>query len=165
MNPNPKFNPKDKLMQSELKKAGKIQMDLDDAFFEKMHDRIMSEVEKKTMEPPPGRVEKFKKYMRSKPWGQTLLSHESFAVLILICGLTYQTAQGFIYNKWMSYQTREENLLAAALESPDLSYSLTETRPQHDFFVDVANHSMNDFEYGHLKKLLGLPEERESNSQ
>lgn len=166
MNPDPKNeHHKNLAIKSKLRESGKIEFDMDDDFFERMHDRIMAKVESTQMAPPPRAVDKMKTYVMSKPWRQILLSREIFAIFLLVFGMTYRTTSHSIYDQWMRYQTREENLLAQALESPDLLHKLTDARPQSDFFVDVANHSMNDFDYDQLKRALWLPEKHESKSQ
>ena len=166
MNPHPKKEHQTKLaIQSKLRESGKADLDFSDEFFDRMHDRIMAKVECSQMQPPPRAVDKMKKYVMSKPWRQVLLSRETFALFLLVFGMTYQTAQHSIYSQWMKYQTREENLLAHALESPDLLHKLTDARPQNDFFVDVANHSMNDFEYEQLKQALWPSQDHKSKSQ
>lgn len=165
MNPHPENKKLNQTIKSELRRSGQAHLDLDDQFFDQLHDRIMSQVAVTQMEPPPKPMQKLKKLIWSKPWRQILMSHESFAVFILIIGMTYQSAQSSIYNRWMRYQTREENILEQAMKSPDLLQNLTDARPQNDFFVDVANHSMNDFEYDHLKQALWTSAESESKSQ
>ncbi|MFN7903757.1 MAG: hypothetical protein ACK5P5_01100 [Pseudobdellovibrionaceae bacterium] len=166
MNPDPKHtHHKNAVIKSELRRTGKVELDLDDQFFDRLHDKIMAQVEETTMVPKPHPVKKLKNYLWSKPWRRTLLSREGFAVYLLVFGLTYQSAQSSIYFQWMKYQTREENILAQALESPDLLHNLTDARPQSDFFVDVANHSMNDFDYDQLKQVLWQSAESESETQ
>jgi hypothetical protein len=168
MNPHPKNNKLQQTIKSELKRADQIHLDLDDRFFDQLHDRIMSQVVAKKIEPPPPPpppLQKLKKFVWSKPWRQIFLSHETFAIFVLIFGLTYQSAQSSLYNSWMRYQAREENILEQAMKSPDLLQNLTDARPQNDFFVDVANHSMNDFEYDHLKNSLWNSAESETKSQ
>lgn len=140
-----------------MKAADRQDIPVGGDFFDRLHDKIMAEVEKTEMAPPPMMM-KQKNYLRAH-WRGWLYSSGSLAALAFVAGiLSSQVSQ---VNETMQrvglLSDGHERIVAEAMLSPEsFSQTLINSQTEADFFVDVANESFENLTVAKLnKKLLG----------
>ena len=140
-----------------MKAADRQDIPMGDDFFDRMHDRIMAEVEKTEMA-PPSVLMKPKNYLRDH-WRGWLYSSGSLAALAFVAGiLSSQVSQ---VNETMQrvglFSDGHDRIVAEAIAAPEsFSQTLISSQTEADFFVDVANESFENLTVAKLnKKLLG----------
>jgi|GEM_PF-1094447 len=117
----------------------------DDLFFDALHDKIMAAVEETVVKPAPrAATQRLKKNKR------LLISSggvAAFAMLLLsVCFLSTSSQQTGL--------SSTNQILQAALQSPDESLRVLGVQSQNDFFVDVAGTSFDDLNIMQLQGLL-----------
>jgi len=116
----------------------------DDLFFDALHDKIMAAVEETIVKPAPGVAGRLKKNKR------LLVSSggvAAFAMLLAsVCFLSTSSQETRL--------SSTNQILKAAMQSPDESLRVLGVQSQNDFFVDVAGTSFDDLNIMQLQGLL-----------
>lgn len=154
-----KMDTLDKTRKS-LKKAGEnIELPMDAAFFDNLHDKIMARVAETEIEAkPPATVLGAPKKFLKKQWKSWLYPAGSTMALALVGTMLTmqfsQTLNSSIASKPLSPQS--EKVVSAALESPDaISQTLLSSQTEADFFVDVASQSFENLNIAQFNKIMG----------
>lgn len=138
-----------------LEKEESIDLPMDEAFYERLHDKIMTAVEQTEVKPKT-RWEKPRKLLQAH-WRGWLYTSGSLMTLVLVAILVAQQ-QGNVVSKSHIAQVakNEEQILSKALESPDaFSQTLISHQSSSDFLVDVADRSFDDLSEVRFKKIMG----------
>lgn len=125
-------------------------------FFDKLHDKIMAEVEQTEMAPPP-LLMKQRNYLRAHWRGWLYTSGSMAAVATVAVMLSSPLAQlSVTMQKAGLVSDGHERIVAEALQSPeDFSQTLISSQSEADFFVDVASESFENLSVAKFNKLMG----------
>lgn len=132
------------------------QLMLDDAFFEKLHDKIMTEVSKAEIKEVT-LWHKSRSLLKAhwKDW-----SYPAGGMLALLALVMLLTPQMSKINETMMraglYSDGNERILQEALLDPSvLSQTLIISQTETDFFMDVAKDSFENFSIERINKVMG----------
>ena len=145
-------------MRKGLKAMEEIELPMDAAFYDRLHDKIMAKVEHAEMAPKENLSgpKKFLKNQLTKQWRSWVYPTGSTLALAVVG--TLLTMQ-FSSTKTLSVQALNQNtekVISAALESPDaISQSLLVSQTEADFFVDVASQSFENLSIAQFNKIMG----------
>lgn len=141
-------------MKNELKKNS-IELPMDDAFYDRLHDRIMAAVEKTEMK-RPSPWDKPKKLLCSQ-WKTWILSGGSLTMTLLAALQSPNLARS-IFDESHTVQVvrNEDDFVTETLRSPEhFTETLISLQNQGDFFVDVAERSFHDLSKEHVREIMG----------
>ena len=110
----------------------------DDAFFDKLHDKVMNAIEEKEL-----LLKKSPKRFSKK------VLFRMVASVAVICTIALLAAF-----KADLHQNTQDNIMQLAASSPDILAEMTSHQNSSDFFVDVANQNFNDLEAKDLKRII-----------
>ncbi|MGZ3768353.1 MAG: hypothetical protein ACXVCP_03760 [Bdellovibrio sp.] len=138
-----------------LKKLDDIELPMDDAFFDRLHDKIMAEVDKTEIAPTPVFM-KSRKLLRSH-WRGWLYSIGGVSSVLVLGSLLM--SQFSHINETMQrvglFSDGHERIVAEALLSPEqLNQTLISTQNESDFFMDVASESFENLSVAKLNKIM-----------
>ncbi len=136
-------------------RSNDTQLMLDDAFFEKLHDKIMTEVSKTEIKEVT-LWHKSRSLLKAH-WKDWSYPAGGMALLALVMLLTPQMSK---INETMMraglYSDGNERILQEALLDPSvLSQTLIISQTETDFFMDVAKDSFENFSIERINKIMG----------
>ena len=143
-------------VRKKLKAADDFKMTMSDDFFDKLHDKIMAQVEQTEVAPPPVLLRP-RNLLRAH-WRGWLYPVGGLMSLFLMSSLLL--SQVSKVNQSMQrvglLSDGHERIAAEALLSPeDLSQTLISTESESDFFVDVASESFENLSIAKFNKIMG----------
>lgn len=137
-------------------RANDTQLMLDDAFFERLHDKIMTEVSKTEIKEVT-LWHKSRSLLKAhwKDW-----SYPAGGMLALLALVMLLTPQMSKINETMMraglYSDGNERIIQEALLDPSvLSQTLIISQTETDFFMDVAKDSFENFSIERINKIMG----------
>lgn len=139
-----------------LKANDDLEVLMSDDFFDRLHDKIMSEVEQTEMAPTP--VLMRPRNMLRAHWRGWLyptggLMSVALAATLLVPHMA-KVNQGMQRAGLLS-DGRERIVTEAILSPEDLSQTLISSQTESDFFVDVASESSQTLTIAKLNKIVG----------
>lgn len=139
-----------------LKKADDIEIPMSEDFFNRLHDKIMFEVEQKEIAPTPMLMTP-RNLLRSH-WRGWLYPAGGITSLFIFASLLL--TQVSKVNQSMQrvglLSDGHERIVAEALLSPeDLSQTLISSQSESDFFMDVARESFENLSEAKFNKIMG----------
>lgn len=150
-----RFDRTDKIRKG-LKKADDFEMMLNEEFFDKLHSKIMAEVEKTEVAPPPMLMTP-RNLLRAHwrgwlyPAGGML---SLFVFTSMLLGQVSKVSESMQRVGLLS--DGHERIVAEALLDPsDMSQTLISTQSESDFFVDVAAESIETLSISKLNQIMG----------
>lgn len=139
-----------------LKKADDFEMQMNDDFFEKLHDKIMAEVERTEVAPPPMLMTP-RNLLRAhwRGWLYPLGGVASlFVFTSMLLGQVSKVNQSMQRVGLLS--DGHERIVAEALLDPsDMSQTLISSQSESDFFVDVASESVETLSVSKFNQIMG----------
>lgn len=149
------MNRMDKLRKG-LKAHDEVELPMNDEFFDRLHSKIMAEVEKTEIAPTPIMM-KPRKLLRShwRGWLYPLSGVSSlFLLAFLIAPQVTKVNQSLQRAGLLS--DGHERIVAAALLSPEeLSQTLISSQTESDFFMDVATESFENLSVAKFNNIMG----------
>lgn len=139
-----------------LKNNDDLELPMSEDFFDKLHDKIMIEVERTEVAPPP-MLMKQKSYLRShwKGWLYSATSVASVAAVAIVLSSQFTKVNETMQRVGL-YSDGRERIVEMALNSPDsVAQTLIVSQSEADFFVDVANESFENLTVAKFNKLMG----------
>ena len=137
-------------------RSNDTQLMLDDAFFERLHDKIMTEVSKTEVKEVT-LWHKSRSLLKAhwKDW-----SYPAGGLLALLALVMLLTPQMSKINETMMraglYSDGNERIIQEALLDPSvLSQTLIISQTETDFFMDVAKDSFENFSIERINKIMG----------
>lgn len=139
-----------------LKAVDDFEMQMDDDFFDRLHDKIMAEVEQTEIKPQPMLMTP-RNLLRAH-WRGWLYPLGGMASLFLFTSMLL--GQVSKVNQSMQrvglLSDGHERIVAEALLDPaDMSQTLISSQSESDFFVDVASESFENLTVSKLNQLMG----------
>ena len=148
-------NKMDKLRRA-LKNNDEIEIDLDEAFFNRLHDKIMAQVEETPMAAPAS-FGKTRRMLRAH-WRSWLYPAGGLMSVILVASLLsplWLQLEKTLQRSGLLSDGEQRIASEAVLSLEDLSQTLIVSQSEADFFMDVANNSIENLSVDKLKKALG----------
>lgn len=143
-------------MRKGLKAAEDIELPMDPEFFDKLHNKIMAQVNETVIE-PTSTLQRPKRFIRAHwrewvfPAGTTLAM--VFAVNFVLSQMS-KLDSGRVESAKLNLSG--EQVVAAALDSPDsIAQTVISSQAESDFFVDVASHSIENLSVSQFNKIMG----------
>ncbi|KYG69549.1 hypothetical protein AZI87_10255 [Bdellovibrio bacteriovorus] len=139
-----------------LKKADDLELPMNEDFFNRLHDKIMAEVEETAIAPAPVLMTP-RNLLRSHWRGWLYPAGGVTSLFILASLLLTQVSK---VNQSMQrvglLSDGHERIVAEALLSPeDLSQTLISTQSESDFYMDVARESFENLSGSKFNKIMG----------
>lgn len=143
-------------VRRQMKRHDDIELPMNDEFFERLHDKIMAEVNKTAIEPIP-LLAKQKNMLRAHWRGWLYPTGGLMAVLLIGVLLVNQESQVTRSMQRVGLLSDgHERIAAEALLAPEeLSQTLISTQSEADFFMDVAQDSFEHLTVAKFNKILG----------
>jgi hypothetical protein len=143
-------------VRKNLKANDDLEMTMSDDFFDRLHDKIMSEVEQVVIEPAP--VLMRPRNMLRAHWRGWL--YPTGGIMSVLFMTTFMVPHLAKVNQGMQRagllsDGRERIVTEAILSPEDLSQTLISSQTDSDFFVDVARESSENFKVAKLQKIMG----------
>ncbi|WP_413558517.1 hypothetical protein [Bdellovibrio sp. HCB209] len=139
-----------------LKANDDLEISMSDDFFDRLHDKIMSEVEQTQIAPAPLLMRP--KNMLRAHWRGWLYPTGGImslaAAAMMIVPHLAKVNQGMQRAGLLS-DGRERIVMEAILSPEDLSQTLISSQTDSDFFVDVASESSENLTIAKLNKIIG----------
>lgn len=143
-------------VRKNLKSNDDLDVPMSDDFFNRLHDKIMSEVDKTEMAPPP--VLMRPRNMLRAHWRGWLYPTGGLMSVVLATAILVphfsKVSQG-MQRAGLFSDGRERIVMEAVLSPEDLSQTLISSQTDSDFFVDVARESSENFRVAKLNKIVG----------
>ncbi|MBL7672193.1 MAG: hypothetical protein JNM39_17065 [Bdellovibrionaceae bacterium] len=142
-----------------LKQSGETNISLDDAYFERLHDRIMKQIDATKVEPVSqfdAILNRSRSLFKLHAWSFLQLTSAA-ALFVIFCG----KSTDFVQNVWSSSRTvqraqNDKKIVRVALQSPEgLSASFISFQKDDDFLMEVAANSMNDLSRDQFREFIG----------
>lgn len=139
-----------------LRGQDEFELPMGDDFFDRLHDKIMAEVEQTEIAPPPMLLTP--RNMLRAHWRGWLYPAGGMMSLFMFTSLLL--SQVSKVNQSMMrvglFSDGRERIVAEALLSPeDLSQTLISTQSDSDFFMDVAGESFENLSVAKFNKIMG----------
>lgn len=139
-----------------LKATDDLELPMNDEFFDRLHDKIMAEINTTEMAPAPVLMTP-RNLLRSHWRGWLYPAGGVTSLLFLVSLLMPQVSK---VNQSMQrvglLSDGHERIVAEALLSPeDLSQTLISTQSEADFFMDVARESFENLSVAKFNKIMG----------
>lgn len=139
-----------------LKAADELELPMNEDFFDRLHDKIMAEVEQTEIAPAP--ILMTPRNVLRAHWRGWLYPAGGIMSLFLFSSLLL--SQVSKVNQSMQrvglLSDGHERIVAQALLSPeDLSQTLISTQSESDFFMDVASESFENLSVAKFNKIMG----------
>lgn len=137
----------------------KIELPMDAAFYDKLHDKIMARVESAEMA-PKARLDGTKRFLKGHWRSWVYPTGSTLALAIVGTLLTMQFSSSGSLNgqgpRIQALNQTNEKVVSAALESPNaISQTLLSSQTEADFFVDVASLSFENLNIAQFNKIMG----------
>lgn len=135
-----------------------LDMNLDDAFFDRLHDKVMAQIEETEMAPAPTPMISYltrrRVYQYWKDWSYP--AGGLAAVFVLAFALVPQMQK---INESMTraglVTDGTERIIQQALGAPEeISQTFISTQSEADFFIDVARESFENLPSNKIEKLI-----------
>ncbi|MGZ6409050.1 MAG: hypothetical protein ACXWQ7_01505 [Bdellovibrio sp.] len=144
-----------------LKAADDLELPMNDDFFDRLHDKIMAEVEKTEIAPAP--VLMTPRNLLRSHWRGWLYPISGVTSVIVFASLLL--TQVSKVNQTMQrvglLSDGHERIIAEALLAPeDLSQTLISSENESDFFMDVARESFENLSEHKFDEIMGKKSER-----
>lgn len=144
-----------------LKSVDDLELPMNDDFFDRLHDKIMAEVDKTEIAPAPVLMSP-RNLLRShwRGWLYPISGVTSvFIFSSLLLGQVSKVNQSMQRVGLLS--DGHERIVAEALLSPgDLSQTLISSESESDFFMDVARESFENLSESKFNKIMGKKSKR-----
>lgn len=142
-------------MMTALESNKDIELPMDPAFYDRLHARIMAEVEKIEMKPSPW-YEKPGTYLRAH-WRSWLALGGSLSGLALAAQLGSIIVKSSLNGSHAVFAAQQEDrFLDQALQAPEtVSRSILVSQADADFFMDVADRSFDNLSEEQFNRLIG----------
>ena len=149
-------NPTLDKMRKGLQALEEMELPMDPAFFDKMHDKIMAKVEEAVIEPAPMMLAP-RRFLRAHWRGWLYPAGGTMALALAMTLVAMQAAK--LSSKHVSVaklNNSGEKVVAAVLTSPDtIAQTLISSESESDFFVDVASQSFENLNISQFNKIMG----------
>ena len=139
-----------------LKAQDEIELPMNEDFFDRLHDKIMMEVEQTEIAPTPFLMMP-RNLLRAHWRGWLYPTGAIMSVLLMVSFLIPQVSkvnQG-LQRVGLLSDGRERIVTEALLSPEDLSKTLISSQTESDFFVDVASESSENLSIAKLQKIMG----------
>lgn len=141
-----------------LKQKDDVELELpvDEAFFEQLHDKIMAEVEKIEIKPAPPLL-RSRNILRAS-WRGWVYPAGGITSLLILAALMVPQVSKLTQSMQRAglLSDGRERIVAAAVSIPqDLSQTFISTQSESDFFMDVARESFENLSVAKFNKLMG----------
>ena len=153
-----RMDPRDRMnkVRKGLRAQDDLELPMSEDFFDRLHDKIMAEVEQTDIAPPPMLMTS--RNMLRAHWRGWLYPAGGMMSLFMFTSLLL--SQVSKVNQSMMrvglLSDGRERIVAEALLSPeDLSQTLISTQSDSDFFMDVAGESFENLSVAKFNKILG----------
>ncbi len=149
------MNPTDPELKRVLRKNDEVELPMDEAFYERLHDKIMQAVESADIAPVSA-WQKPRQKLRDH-WRNWVVSGGS-VIMILIASLQTPTlVKTFLNDSHVVQVVKNEDAFnMESTDSPEaFSDSLIVYQNQSDFFVDVAERSFHDLSKENIREIMG----------
>ena len=149
------MNPSDSELKRVLKRNDEVEPPMDDAFYERLHDKVMRAIDQTEIERPSVWQKPRRKLLEH--WKNWVVSGGS-VIMILIASMQAPTvAKTFLNDSHVVQVVKNEDAFnAQTTEAPEVfSESLIVYQNQSDFFVDVAERSFHDLSKEHIREIMG----------
>ena len=149
------MNHSDPELKRILKKNDEVELPMDEAFYERLHDKIMRAIDQAEIEVPSIWQKPRRKLLDH--WKSWVVSGGSI-IMILIASLQAPIAAKTFLNDSHVVQVvkNEDAFNSKTTEAPEVfSDSLIVYQNQSDFFVDVAERSFHDLSKEHIREIMG----------
>lgn len=141
-------------MRKGLKAMEEMELPMDPAFYDKLHDKIMARIEHVEMAPKQ-RLSGPKKFLKTQWRSWVYPTGSTLALAVVGTLLTMQFSSSKLHSI-QALNQKSEKVISAALESPDaISQSLLISQTEADFFVDVASQSFENLNIAQFNKIMG----------
>nr|BFD58521.1 hypothetical protein CKG001_06280 [Bdellovibrio sp. CKG001]BFD61949.1 hypothetical protein BdHM001_06300 [Bdellovibrio sp. HM001]BFD65786.1 hypothetical protein HAGR004_08080 [Bdellovibrio sp. HAGR004] len=139
-----------------LKSADDLELPMNDDFFDRLHDKIMAEVEQTVIQPTP--VLMTPRNLLRSHWRGWLYPVSGVASLFVLASLLIPQVSKV--NQTMTraglLSDGHERIVSEALLSPEeISQTLISTQSESDFFMDVARESFENLSVDKFNKIMG----------
>lgn len=145
-------------MRKSLKNADTLEfeMPMNDDFFDRLHDKIMAEVEKTDIAPAPVLMHQ-RNLLRAHWRGWLYPASGVTSLLVLAFLLVPQLSKvSETMQRAGLHSDGYERIIGQALLSPDeLSQTFISTQSESDFFMDVASESFENLSVAKFNKIMG----------
>lgn len=153
-----RMDPRDRMnkVRKGLRAQDELELPMSEDFFDRLHDKIMAEVEQTDIAPPPMLMTP--RNMLRAHWRGWLYPAGGMMSLFMFTSLLL--SQVSKVNQSMMrvglLSDGRERIVAEALLSPeDLSQTLISTQSDSDFFMDVAGESFENLSVAKFNKIMG----------
>jgi hypothetical protein len=150
----------DKQVKRSLKADPAVpEIPMDDAFYERLHDRIMAAVEHTEIEPRSlAHIlwDKPRRMIRGH-WKAWVVSGTSMLMVLVASVHTPAVLSKFLDESHTVQVVRnEDQFIDETINSPEaFSDTLVSYQSEDDFFVDVAERSFHDLSQEHVREIMG----------
>lgn len=139
-----------------LKDDNEIELPMGEEFFDRLHDKIMAEIEKTEVEPAP-RLRASRNLLR-RHWRSWLYPASGVTSLFLL--LVFAMPQVTKITNGMKRaglaSDGQERIAARALASPEeLGQTFISSQSDSDFLIDVASESFENLSIAQFNKIMG----------
>lgn len=143
-------------IKQELKMQDDFELRLDDAYFDRLHDKIMKKVDETVMVPAPVLLTP-RNLLRSHWRGWLYPSGGILSLFLLTSVLMTQVSKvNHSLERVGLFSDGHERIVQEALLSPeDLSQTLISTQSESDFFIDLAAESFENLSVAKFKQVMG----------
>lgn len=135
-----------------LRASDDLELPMSDDFFDKLHDKIMAEVEKTDIAPIPLFRTRWREW--ANPVGGVL---SLFLLTFIALNQTDKFNQS-MERAGLASDGRERIVSEALLSPDDLSQTLITTQNESDFFIDVAGESFENLTVSKINQIMGESE-------
>ena len=147
-------------VRKSLKNADELEykMPMNEDFFDRLHDKIMAEVEKTEIAPAPSPLVIHSRNMLRAHWRSWLYPAAGITSLLLIAGLLVPQLSGVSESMQRAglYSDGHERIIERALLNPEeLSQTFITSQSEADFFMDVASESFENLSVAKFNKIMG----------
>lgn len=146
-------------MRKKLKSVDQVELPMDDDFFNRLHDKIMAEVEKTEIKRSPVLLKP--RNLLQAHWRGWLYPVGGLASVFLFSSLLLTQVSKVnqsMQRVGLLSDGRERIAEAALISTEDLSQTLISSQSESDFFIDVANESFENLPEAKFKKIMGISE-------
>lgn len=143
-------------IEAMLAEEADIELPMDPAFYDRLHDKIMAGVEETEIRPRRPWIERPYSLLQ-KHWRSWLTGGASLMSLLLTAHLASFQA-GFLLDDTHTVVAarQEDRLLVEVLNNPDaFSRTLLGSNSEEDFFIDVASQSFENLTNDKFNEMMG----------
>lgn len=142
-----------------LKASDDMELPMSEDFFDKLHDKIMAEVEKTDIAPAPLLMRPRSVFRsRWREWANPVGGVLSLFLLTFIALNQTDKFNQSMERAGLASDGRERIVSEAILSPEDLSQTLITTQNESDFFIDVAGESFENLTVSKINQIMGESE-------